>query len=342
VNPIADKTVSETTAVYERVASKPRFPYPTVGAMLLYSALQFGHWGERMGGAAVFLLAVITYFLVIYLCYGIAQLAYSQRILSLWGGLTAALILPFLFFGYSEVWTLLTGWGMVLSAGVITGRLTLAGYKQGRIYIIAATAVTVFFALQSLPMWIEFMKSAPKIGDSFIRQSEQFLLGIGYSPEMIGENLAYTRKLFDVMVRLFPALTVLGVLLQFSTGYLVFVRRVGREAWPTARFAPFVDWQVPFGFTFLLIIMILVRFFGGEMLKMSADNVLVVMAVYYCIAGLALMEFYLRKLHLSRLMRVLFYILLFLTQLAGFFVAVLVGFIDSFADWRRIKIREVT
>ena len=51
------------------------------------------------------------------------------------------------------------------------------------------------------------------------------------------------------------------------------------------------------------------------MLKMSADNVLVVMAVYYCVAGLALIEYYLRKLHLSRLMRVLFYILLFLTQL---------------------------
>jgi uncharacterized protein YybS (DUF2232 family) len=342
VNPIADKTISETIAAYGRVASKPRVPYPIVGAMLLYSVLQFGHWGERMGGAVVFLFAVITYFLVIYLYYGIAQLAYTQCTLPLWGGLTAALILPFLFFGTSEVWTLLTGWGMLLSAGVLTGRLSLANYKQGRIYIIGATAVTVFFALQSLPMWSEFIKSAPEIGDSFIRQSEQFLLGIGYSPEMIGENLAYTRKLFDVMVRLFPALTVLGALLQFSAGYLVFVSRVSRQAWPSVRLPPFIYWKVPFGFTPLLIIMILVRFWGGEMLKMSADNVLVVMAVYYCIAGLALMEYYLRKLHLSRLMRVFFYVLLFLTQLAGFFVAVLVGFIDSFADWRKIRTREVT
>jgi uncharacterized protein YybS (DUF2232 family) len=342
VNPIADKTISETTAAYKRVASKPRFLYPTVGAMLLYSVLQFGHWGERMGGAAVFLLAVITYFLVIYLYYGIAQLAYCRHTLSLWSGMTAALILPFLFFGTSEVWTLLTGWSMLLAAGAITGRLTLAGYKQGRIYIIGAAAVTVFFALQSLPMWIEFMKSAPEIGDSFIRQSEQFLLGIGYSPEMITEGLDQSRKLFDVMVRLFPALTVLAVLLQFTVGYLVFVSRVSRDAWPSVCLAPFVYWNVPFGFTPVLIIMILMRFFGGGLLKMIADNVLVVLSVFYCIAGLALMEYYLRKLHLSRLMRVLFYILLFLTQLAGFFVAVLVGFIDSFADWRKIRTREVT
>ncbi len=295
-----------------------------------------------MGEAVPFLFAVITYFLVMYLYYGIAQLAYFRYTLPLWGGMMASMIFPFLFFGTSKIWTLLTGWSMLLSAGIITGRLTLAGYKQGRIYIIGAAAVSVFLVSQSLPMWSEFIKSAHEIGDSFIRQSEQFLLGIGYSPEIIGENLANTRKLFDVMVRLFPALTVLAALLQFTVAYLVFVARVSRETWPSVRLAPFVYWNMPFGFTPLLIIMILMRFFGGGLLKTIADNVLVVLSVYYCVAGLALIEYYLRKLHLSRLMRVLSYILLFLTQLAGFFVAVLAGFIDSFADWRKIRTREVT
>lgn len=91
-----------------------------------------------------------------------------------------------------------------------------------------------------------------------------------------------------------------------------------------------------------MIIVILMRLFGGELLKVIADNGLAILVVYYCVAGLALMEYYLRKLRVSRLMKTLFYIFLFLTQLAGFFVAALVGFVDSFADWRKVHPREVT
>ncbi|MFQ6008511.1 MAG: DUF2232 domain-containing protein, partial [Candidatus Zixiibacteriota bacterium] len=118
--------------------------------------------------------------------------------------------------------------------------------------------------------------------------------------------------------------------------------RVSGEARSSVSRVPFIYWKVPFGLTLPLIITILMRLLGGEQLKIIADNVLVILSVYYCIAGLAFMEYHLRKLHLSRLMKVLFYILLFLTQLAGFFIAVLIGFIDSYADWRQIKTREVT
>jgi uncharacterized protein YybS (DUF2232 family) len=33
--------------------------------------------------------------------------------------------------------------------------------------------------------------------------------------------------------------------------------------------------------------------------------------------------------------RILFYLLLFLTQIAGLLVMVLIGFVDSFMDWRK-------
>ena len=310
--------------------------------MLAYSLLLYGNWGGQLGAAVALLAAVTTYFFARYLYYAIARLAYQRSTSLLWGGAATAVIAAYLFSGASGIWAPLTGWGMLLFAGALSGRLTLAGYAQGRVYIVGATAVAIFFALQSLPMWGEFVRAAPQLGETFAQQSEQFLLGLGYSSEIVRESLDQSRKMFDVMVRLFPAATILSALLQFSIGYLAFVLWVSCKNRSPACYVPFVFWKVPFGFTPLLIIVILMRVFGGELLKMIADNGLAILAVYYCGAGLALMEYYLRKLRLSKLMKTLFYIFLFLTQLAGFFVAALVGFIDSFADWRKVHAREMT
>ncbi len=60
-------------------------------------------------------------------------------------------------------------------------------------------------------------------------------------------------------------------------------------------------------------------------------------SIFYCLTGLALMEFLLRRLQLSRLMKILFYLFLFISQFVGFFAAALLGLIDSFADWRKVK-----
>jgi uncharacterized protein YybS (DUF2232 family) len=77
------------------------------------------------------------------------------------------------------------------------------------------------------------------------------------------------------------------------------------------------------------------RLLGGESAKLVADNCILLLSITYAVGGLALMEFYMKRLGLSLLFRILFYIFLTLTWLIGFLVSAVLGFIDSFADWRR-------
>jgi len=337
VNHSVDGAARDSVTDQRQNESRPAGVYLVLAAMLVYSIAAYGNLGRHLGGTGVLLASITAYFLTIYMYYVIARLAYRRYTYLLWAGAMTAIIVAYFLSGLSNTWVLLTGWGMLLLAGAATGRLTRAGYLQGQVYMIGAAIVTVFFALQSMLLWNEFLKAAPQLSETFIEQSEQFLLGLGYSQEMIRDNLDQSKKAFDVMLRLFPAATILGALLQFSIGYLAFVLWVGRRE-PTHRcYVPIIFWKVPFGFAPVLVIVILARLIGGESLQMIADNALAILAAYYCVAGLALIEYYLKKLRVSKLLKVLFYVLLFFTQLAGFFVVALVGFADSFADWRKVQ-----
>jgi MFS family permease len=342
VNPIVDDKAARIDTDQTHQENHFHGRYGTIAALLGYAVLQYITWEKQTGDVVAFLASVLTYFLLIYLYYGIARLAYQRSPYPLWGGAAAAIVLSYLLIGLSDIWGILTGWGMLLFAGVLTGRLSAGGHYQGRVYVIGAVTVAGFFALQSYPLWTEFLKSAPQLSEGFLKETERFLSASGYSPEAILESLDKSKKLFDAMIRLFPAFTLLAALLQYSVGYLAFNSWASRKGWPPLRMRSFIYWKMPFGMTPLLIVLLLMRFWGGESSRLIADNVLVILAVYYCVAGLALMEYYLRKLSLSLLMRVVFYILLFVTQLIGFLVAALLGFIDSFADWRKIQRQEVT
>jgi uncharacterized protein YybS (DUF2232 family) len=337
VNHSVDEIVRNSVTDQRQNESKSAGVYLVLAAMLVYSIAAYGNLGRHLGGAGTFLASITAYFLTMYLYYGIARLTYRRSTYLLWAGAVMAVIVASFLSGLSNTWILLTGWGMLLLAGAAIGRLTRAGYLQGQVYMIGAVIVAVFFALQSLPMWNEFLKAAPQLAEAFVEQSEQFLLGLGYSQEMIRDNLNQSKEVLDVMTRLLPAATVLGALLQFSIGYLAFIMWADRREPSRHCFVPIIFWKVPFGFAPAVIIAILARLLGGESLQMIADNALTILATYYCVAGLALIEYYLRKLRVSKLLKVLFYVLLFLTQLVGFFVVALVGFADSFVDWRKIQ-----
>ena len=66
-----------------------------------------------------------------------------------------------------------------------------------------------------------------------------------------------------------------------------------------------------------------------------ADNLLLILAVFYSVTGIALMEFFMKKFYVSMLGRILIYILLFLSHVIGFALLAFLGFVDSFYDWRR-------
>ena len=101
--------------------------------------------------------------------------------------------------------------------------------------------------------------------------------------------------------------------------------------------SPFVLWKMPFAVMVVLIVAILMRLLGSETLKLTADNIVAFLALFYSITGLALIEFYLRKFNFSTALKIIFYIVFFMSQFIGLFVAAFLGFVDSFVDWRKVQ-----
>jgi uncharacterized protein YybS (DUF2232 family) len=231
---------------------------------------------------------------------------------------------------------------MILFGGVITGRMMADDKPVGRVYTLAGLAVAAFFTAQFSSLWGPLMAKMTEDLPAILTRMETLYGSLGVGVEAAQDALAQSEKMFRAMTRVFPALTVMGAIAQFSLGFLAFSYVMGRR-YPLKRlWIPFSNWRAPFAVTPLLAVAIVTRLVGNETLQLVADNVLAILAVYYSIAGLALIEYYMNKLSLSPLLRISFYLMLFVTQFWSFLAAaalfgtlILLGFVDGFADWRK-------
>ncbi|MDH3891607.1 MAG: YybS family protein [candidate division Zixibacteria bacterium] len=288
------------------------------------------------------LISVVAYFATMYLFYGIAELAFDRRTNMLWGSAVTAFILGFLVSGLANIWPLLTGCSMMLFGGVIAGRMMADEKPIGRVYLLAGFAVVVFFTAQFSSLWGPVMAKMTEDLPTILTELESLYSSLGASAETAQDALNQSAKMFTALTRVVPALTLLGALLQFSFGFLAFSYVMGRRYPERRLWIPFSNWRVPFAVTPVLAVAILARLMGSETVQLVSDNVLAILAVYYSIAGLALIEYYMNKLSLSPLLRISFYLLLFVTQFWSFLAAaalfgtlILLGFVDGFADWRK-------
>ncbi len=308
--------------------------------MFLFSLFRFGVPSGASFGT-ILLFSAAAYVLTIYLFYGISWLVYLGSGYSLWGNLLGAIVVGYLVSGIGELWMLVTTWTMLIFASVITGRMNIDRYKQLPIYIGGLVAVSLIGIAQMYPIWSEYVKAISLLSVDMTEQLRQNLLSVGAEQSLIADNIQYFQKAMDVTVRLLPAALILGIMAQFSVGYLFFLRAVDRRELFIQRLRPLVEWKMPFAMTPLLIVGILMRILGNEEIHVIADNFLAVVSVFYCVTGLALMEGILKKIKIPVWMKVMFYLMLFLTHVIGYLVTVLLGFVDSFADWRKVQNRPI-
>lgn len=312
--------------------------------MILFPVVAILAYSESITQWPIILTALVSmavYIATVYLYFGIAELAFDRRTYLLWGSAVGSFILGFMISGLANVWPLLTGCSMILFGGVITGRMMADGKPVGRVYMLAGLAVALFFMAQFASLWGPAMQKMTEDLPEVMVQMETMYSSLGVGAEAVQDALAQSEKMFAAITRIVPALTVLAALTQFSLGFLIFSYLMARRYPHKRLWIPFSSWRAPFAFTPFLVVVILARLVGNETYQLIADNVLVILGVYYSIAGLALIEYYMNKLSLSPLLRISFYLMLFMTQFWSFLAAaalfgtlILLGFVDGFTDWR--------
>ncbi len=289
----------------------------------------FGFAAEQTVTAATLAQATVAYVAAVFAYHAVMRLTFEEKFRTLGASVAVAAIVAMGATGADSLWLIALTLGVVVVSGLICGRLAKRGWRFDRAYIVGLLAALVFFAVQYAPYWPELMANAREAANTALQQ-------FGAASAGSSEDLGNVPRVFNAVVRLTPAFTIMSGALQFSLGFLLFAFVVSRK-YPWVGTIPFTRWQAPFAATPLLAGLILLRFFGTETLVLVADNALFCLSLYYCVAGLAVIEYHLDKLMLGGLMKTFFYILLFFTGLIGFAAAALLGFADSFFEWRKEK-----
>ncbi len=300
--------------------------------MALYAVVLHSNTGDSTGMTIG--IAMVVYVLTIYLYTMIARLAFNGRTWLLVGSGALGIITAVIASGASGTWLIVTGWLVMLLAGFVSGRLTRRGLEPSRVYVAGALVVAVLTLIQYWPIVPELTATAQENFRQILEDAREGWKSMGMTESMIQQNVETGTVLTGALVRLLPGFTILGTLAQFSIGYLIYAGWINRHAKAHTAAQHFVMWRVPFYVAAPLVLFIVLRLLGGDALTRFADNALVILSVYYAVCGLALMEFYMRRLQVSCLLKGGIYLLLFISQIIGYFAAVVLGFVDSYKDWR--------
>lgn len=288
------------------------------------------------------LLALAAYFMTMIAYFGLGRLALAGHTRYLVGAAAAGLLLALALTGQGDSWPVLMGLSAVLAGGVLCGRFTQQGQHPRQVYVWSMLAVAVLSVIQLAPLWSAVQIHSTELIDETIKQFRQTATLWTTDATAIDQAAGDYHRIMKGFIHILPAMTLLSCILQFTVGYLLLSRYLARS-WPHLTIQMSMSrWRMPFGWTALLVAAVGLRLTGHELTMMAADNLLVLLAIFYAVCGLALVQTYLRRLTVPVVVKVMFWVLLFLTHLIGLSVIGLLGFIDSFVDFRRRAAAEVS
>lgn len=311
------------------------FQYGVPIAVVLFGLFAFGFSQSRDPLGVGLLLSAATYVTIIFLFAGIPSLVFHGQTKLLVAGIVLGIGLSSLFLqGTMSVFSWTTTWPMLIGSTVIAGSLARKGQPFSVAYASGLIVVMLLSLAQCLYQYEGTSELARLLRDEFVGNARMQMTVAGYTPDQVDEIAGAFTTVLNAMIRLMPVGFVLGAGIQYSMGYLWFSQSAVAKSGKPAIVPPFATWKAPFGLAIVVLIGSALRLLGGDGLKIVADNLLVGAGVIYLIMGMALIESFMRRAHFGWIGRLFVYVALFLAQIIGLLVVALLGFIDSYVDWR--------
>lgn len=244
----------------------------------------------------------------------------SLGLTAIFGGITASMLLLF---------------SITVIPGIILAGLVSNGGSPTKSFSWASLALIVLTSL----LVIVWYKDAVM----FLTELQNMTLAMAKNSMAEGPLLDRARdqftSLFTYMKAIIPVSMVLMGFVYLLVGWL------GLMVWfeYNKRFMPsfgkFIYWKMPAFYVYLFGVCLLIRLFSSGMILEIADNAIIFFILLYSIFGLALIEYFLKKLKLSLFLKVIFYIGIMLSFVPGLILAALAGFFDSYFDFRKVRAR---
>ncbi|MBI5266568.1 MAG: DUF2232 domain-containing protein, partial [candidate division Zixibacteria bacterium] len=269
----------------------------------------------------------------VFLYGGLPALVFRGQWSSLGAGIVIALGVSAMW-AAGTLWPWLTTWLALGGAGIATGHLARTGKPVSVVFGVGALIVISATLLQIVPVYGVMAEIVRTRLDGIIEVLRMQLTSAGNSAAVVDESVVALNKIADTLVRLLPSGMAMAAVTQYALGFGVFSYVVVAPAGQRAVVPPFATWRAPFGLAVLVLMAAAGRFLGGETIKIIADNLLAMLALVYVVTGMSLVEHFMRRVRIGWFGRIAMYIMLFLAQILGFLVVALIGFGDSYFDWR--------
>jgi uncharacterized protein YybS (DUF2232 family) len=163
--------------------------------------------------------------------------------------------------------------------------------------------------------------------------------GSGLAPAEADRMTDWADSMIGLLKRLIPSMMALSGVMQLFFGWLCLVILLKGLGEFVPSFGSFINWKMPDYYIYISGVFLLSRLLGTELMKIVADNFLLFLGFFYAVFGFSVFEYYLKKIRLSPLLRAFFYIGLIFLQLPGLILAAVVGFVDSYFDFRKVRAR---
>lgn len=304
-------------------------------AMLIHAFVAYAHRPFQTTIGLELLFGLVNFAAIIMIYYGVSRMAYLGRYILLGISAIIAIAAGAVMTREVSILPMVSGWAAVLITPFLCGVLVGRQLSLPKIFAAALVIMSVFVSLQLFPIWLQMISSAPEVGDALISDLKETLAVAGYTAEQIEFGSIQFRSFYDAFVKILPSFSILAAMIQFTVGFWLFAKWLNRSGSQYLYPLGLVKWKMPFALTPFLVAAILMRLLGNDLLVTIADNLILILAVFYSIAGITLVEFFIKKFRFAFFSRFLVYLLFLMTHVVGFAFLTLLGFADSFFNWRR-------
>ena len=160
-------------------------------------------------------------------------------------------------------------------------------------------------------------------------QARGWGMDIGFLVEKAG-------PLSDLLSQLFFGFQFLSGLFEIFLVYLLIGLLAGKLGWNMVKLPPFYRWRSEQSLAWVFLLSSVLFLVGGEFFEIVSKNILLVLGFWYAVLGFSISEWFLRESKASG-SRIGFYIFMVLTQILSFVLLLLVGFFDSWLDFRKLS-----
>jgi len=236
---------------------------------------------------------------------------------------------------------------IVLLPGItaaVMGYMMNKGYAPSKVLLggtIASIAASVFsMALTSILVGMSTMEQFQDMFQQIIDMQVRIYEGIGADTYQIEEVRRTLEAVTQAALMVIPAAVILSSAFLTYLNYVIAIHVLNRIGYQTEKLPPVRHFRLPKSFlmgTFLIIALtILIKNLNIVHYETLVSNIFAIFQFVYFVQGLAVISFYMTAFRVHRLIQGFIILFLLFNQFA-FFAASILGFLDAFINFRKLK-----